>query len=728
MVGWLLAGLTAGIVWMLLTGWPYAAVVAAGLALAAIIWRRPLPAAALAWAAAGVVLCAAALAGLPGAEPYWGREVVLQLQWTGSLPIDSGSSVLWEARVLTPPDLEGGLVQVRTADYPRHGKCQVAGKLMPPLRYRNPGQQWHYRRLLCGGQIGRLEQADVLHLAPADPGLLTVVRSYFRTNIGELFGGDGAGLALAVTSGERNLLQWEQREAVYQAGLGHVTALSGMHIGVLAGLVLALLARIGLREPWSGGLVLVVLVAYVAFAGVRPSLARAVLMSGYSLAGYVLTGRQQRSINALGWAALAMLCYNPLWIADYSFLFSFAATACAVAGSAWFERRLQFLPPTARRIAGITLAVQLATLPLALFLFGGVPTLAVAANLVVVPLLPFIFAATLTVGFFGPLLPGIALPLAGATAHLCRGVLELARLLAKGWLPVPMGWVVYAWIIVFAAIAYAAGKIRRRKLAAIVLALLVAVAGGQFLYNRLTCAMWVLDVGDGDAVLLRCRGTWVLVDCGDEYAGEQAVAPALRRLGVRRLAALIITHPHADHAGGLRAVLEAVRVDRVIASECFLDSPWAGDVEAMVSRHQARLFPWLELVPPEQWDPLGRLSINNRSLVASACCNGTELLLAGDIEGEAERLLAPLLGRHTVLKVPHHGSSSSSGADFLSCIQPRTAIISCGLLSAHDFPHRQALDNLAAAGAEIFRTDRDGFVQVLFWPRGRYSVLTFTGR
>lgn len=724
MVGWLLAGLATGIVWMLMAGWAPAAGVAVAAAAAAVLCRRNLLAATLLWLAAGIVLTASALTRLPAPEPYFGREVVMELKWTGSQPMAGPAGFQWEASVEAPPDLAGGRVRVRTEEPPCYGSYLVKGTLVPPVRYRNPGQQWHYRRLLWGGHVGQLDRAQVLNLWPEAPGPLQAVRGYYRNNIAELYGGDAAGLALAITTGERNLLEWQQRVELSQSGLGHVTALSGMHIGVLAGLALALLAKVGVGPAWSRVLVAAVLAAYVVFAGVRPSLLRAVLMCGYSLASYVVAGRSGKSIAALGWAVLAMLCYNPLWLADYSFLFSVAATACAVGGSGRLEGWLDFLPAAARRIAGLTLAIQVVTLPLALLLFGGVPTLAVAANLVAIPLLPVVFAATLAAGF----VPAAAWPLAGAAAWLCHGLLELARQLSRGWLEMPVHLAPLAWVGALAAVGLWLGKFPRRKLAAAAVALVVAMAAGQWAYARVACSLWVLDVGHGDAVLIRCRGQWVLVDCGDEYAGANAVVPTLRRLGARRLAAVIITHPHRDHAGGLAAVLDAIDVRQVVVNDCFAASPWSEGVDARVVRHGQPLFSWLKVTAPGQWDPLRQMSVNDRSLVVTLDLNGAGALLAGDIEAEAEGLLAPVLGPHAVLKVAHHGSSTSSGAGFLNSLRPDVAIISCGLASVHGFPHQQVLANLEQAGADVYRTDRDGYVQIVFWPRGRYGVFTFSGR
>ncbi len=722
---WMLAGLVLGILWQLLSGWAPGGAVFAALALFTLFFiplRRW--SGLLVWAALGVLLTVLALSSLPHSGDYLGRQVVLEVQWTGSFPRQGEDYYLWEARIVSPDDLAGGRVQVRTAEAPRHGLYVVEGTLHPVLRYRNPGQQWHYRRLVYSGWAGRLERVSVLAFRESHPGLLAGLRQGFQENVLEFMGEPGA-LALAVTAGDRGALGWQQSRDIYQSGLGHVTALSGMHIGVLAGLGYMLLKRTPLPEGVARLLVLLLLGLYVMFAGVRPSLLRAVLMAGYTLAAYVAVGRKATAGYSLCWAALALLCWNPLWIMDYAMLFSFFATACAVYGAPLVEGGLGFLPAVARRVAAVTVAIQVVTLPLSLLLFGGVPVLAVVANLVAVPLLPLVFASTLWVGFAGGLWPLAGAAVAVVPAILCGGLLELARLLAVGWLEVPLPVVPHVWIGLLGLLALLWRPFERQRVLVVVVAASLALAGAQGLYRHHVSAIWVLDVGHGDAILLRNGGQWVLVDCGDPFAGEAAVVPTLKRLGVRRLTAVIVTHPHADHAGGLAAVLEAVEVDAVIVNRCFSQSVWADGVEYMVIDRRRGLLPWLQLEAPGQWDYYNNMNLNDLSLVASVDLQHLSVLLTGDMEEAAEEALTPLLQPHNLLKVSHHGSRTSSSRQFLSRVQPSVAVISSALGCRHGFPHEEVLERLERAGATVYSTARDGYVQVVVWPWQRYSIFTF---
>jgi len=238
-----------------------------------------------------------------------------------------------------------------------------------------------------------------------------------------------------------------------------------------------------------------------------------------------------------------------------------------------------------------------------------------------------------------------------------------------------------------------------------------------------------LDVGQGDALLLRTPSVTVLVDTGEPDAG---VVAALRRNGVRQLDLLVITHAHLDHVGGAPAVLDALPVGEVwmhlppeglvvadqvaqtlrLANERGIPvrGPPAG---ARVSIGDLRL----EVLGPPPGRPYAhtRSELNNASIVLRASVGGAgSVLMAGDAELEAQRdLIAtyrPAL-RADVLVVPHHGSRTSD-PDFLAAIGARTAVISAGRGNRHGHPHRDVLDVLERLGAEIVRTDRSGDVVV----------------
>ncbi len=234
-----------------------------------------------------------------------------------------------------------------------------------------------------------------------------------------------------------------------------------------------------------------------------------------------------------------------------------------------------------------------------------------------------------------------------------------------------------------------------------------------------------LDVGQGDALLLRLDDAAMLVDAGpDARTAGAAIVPQLRRLGVDRLDYLVLTHADGDHIGGAPTVMREFAVGTVVHADDDLSHPVMRDVLTLardvgaevrqVRRGEALAWhPQVELSvlnPPEPGPP----DDNDRSVVLYLAYRASAMLLTGDIEAsaEAELVASGVLQPADVLKVPHHGSNSSSTARFLDAVDPQIAIVSAGLDNAFDHPRDGALRRLRAHGAEVFRTDLAGSVTV----------------
>lgn len=237
-------------------------------------------------------------------------------------------------------------------------------------------------------------------------------------------------------------------------------------------------------------------------------------------------------------------------------------------------------------------------------------------------------------------------------------------------------------------------------------------------------SVWVLDVGQGDAALLYCQGHAALIDAG-EYGNGERILSAMRSLGIRRLDYIINSHPHADHIGGMQTVLRGVPADVLILPEIPQEiMPTAPSFVHALEAAEERNVPVRTAVCGETL-PLGGAEItlfctdnsrftdlNDCSLICRAAFGGTSFLFTGDLEaeGEAAMLEAGLLTPVTVLKVPHHGSSSSCTTEFLKAVSPKLAVISVGAMNDYGHPSSAALARLRAAGSEIYRTDLDGTV------------------
>ena len=280
---------------------------------------------------------------------------------------------------------------------------------------------------------------------------------------------------------------------------------------------------------------------------------------------------------------------------------------------------------------------------------------------------------------------------------------------------------------------------RHLALAAGALAAVLLLPLGRAIGERGTVAIEVLDVGQGDAVLIRSpRRRWVLVDAGPRSegwnAGERVVLPALRGRGVSRLEMVVLTHPHLDHVGGAAAVLRELPVGVVVdpgqpfGTAGFVDAlevaqdagvPWVAtargtvlDLDGMVLEV---LHPTAAEIPPDI-DP------NDVSVVLFLRYGAFGALLTGDASGAVEEALPLVPGAIHVLKVGHHGSRTSSSADFLAATRPEVALVSAGRGNRFGHPHESALRRLEVAGARVHRTDEEGALTVRAREDGSWTL------
>lgn len=236
--------------------------------------------------------------------------------------------------------------------------------------------------------------------------------------------------------------------------------------------------------------------------------------------------------------------------------------------------------------------------------------------------------------------------------------------------------------------------------------------------------VYVLDVGQGDAILLQTKTHSILIDAGEADQGERIVQ-MLKALGVKRLDGVINSHPHADHLGGLPAVLAEIPVGTLYLPEIPAPlTPTGYAFERTLALAEEKQIP---LHTPESGEalPLGSAALtfcsvsnaqfeglNDCSLGCRVTCGTQSFFFAGDLEaaGEAAFLQADLIAPATVLKVSHHGSSSSTTPAFLAALRPQYAAISCGAMNDYGHPTAQTLHALSDAGCTVYRTDLDGTV------------------
>ncbi|WP_449431767.1 DNA internalization-related competence protein ComEC/Rec2 [Pseudomonas putida] len=522
--------------------------------------------------------------------------------------------------------------------------------------------------------------------------------------------GDGAGLAEA---------DWQVLQAT---GTVHLLVISGQHIGLVAGLLYGLvagLARWGLWPPrlpwlpWACALAMLAALSYGWLAGGGVPVQRACLMLAVVLA-WRLRFRHLGAMLALLLALNAVLLYEPLAVLLPGFWLSFAAVATLIF---CFSARLGGWRPW-QAWARAQWVIAIGLLPVLLATGLPISLSAPLANLLAVPwvsmvVLPLALLGSLTLAL-GGLGEGLLWLAGGLLDMLFRGLA-----LAAGWRPawVPAALPLWAWLLVCVGsllVLMPRGVPLRGLGALMLLALWVprdAVPLGRV-------EVWQLDVGQGLAVLLRTRQHSVLYDAGpvrgDTDLGERVVLPALRKLGVSHLDLMVISHAHADHAGGAQAIARGVSIDRVLSGE-------AQSVAQGLQAQPCTAVPW-------EWDGV-RFSLwrwehgessNDRSCVLLVEAQGERLLLAGDMEAAAERAWLAATENAAVdwLQAPHHGSRSSSSEALMRATAPRGVLISRGRNNAFGHPHGQVIERYRRHGLAIHDTAVEGALRLLLGSQG----------
>jgi competence protein ComEC len=457
---------------------------------------------------------------------------------------------------------------------------------------------------------------------------------------------------------------------------------------------------------------------------------RAATMGWLGILGTV-TGRERAALRTLAGTVLILVLLDPSLARSLGFALSVAASAgLLVLSPPWRRRLARTLPGWAADAIATPLAAQVACAPLLAAAFGRVSLVAVPANVVAAPAVPPATVAGVVAAALAP----VSRPLARAAAWLAGiptgWLVHVARdgaRLPAAQLGTPLGPAGAA--TVSALLLGCALLLRRRTGRALAATVTVALLAGGTAVQQLAPGWpqpgWRLvacDVGQGDALVVRTTGGAVLVDTGPDPG---AVDRCLRDLRVRRLAAVVLTHFHADHVEGLPGALRGRRVRDVVAGP--LDEP--PEERARVLRWAAARHLAVRVAAlGERWtvgdatfDVLGPETAfhgtdsdpNNSSLVLRLTTPGLVLLLTGDIEEPAQ--LATLargpVGHADVLKVPHHGSARQT-AQFIAATGATAAIVSVGRDNPYGHPAPSTLDALASAGMRTFRTDRDGDVAV----------------
>jgi competence protein ComEC len=608
-------------------------------------------------------------------------------------------------------------------------------------------------------------------MAPAQPGELTVavlrvrgppeavsgaaswqrVAQTLRAGLRDAAGvldAEPRGLLPALVVGDTDELPPQVVDEFQAAGLAHLLAVSGSNLAIVCVAVLLLLRtlRCGPRTAAAGAML--GLVGFVVLAGSEPSVLRAGVMGAVGLLALAV-GRQRAALPALAVAVIGLVLWDPAMAVSIGFALSVVATgALVLIAPKWADRlAVRGVPRGLAEALAVSTAAHLVTAPVVAGFAGQVSLVGIAANLLAGPVVAPATVFGVLAAAVAPVTPWLAevlVRLAGPEVDWLILVARHAAGVPGAVIAWPQGWL--GGILLAGCVALVVVALRRRRLRVLIgvllTGLLVVVVPLRVIAPGWPPDGWAFvacDVGQGDALVLATgeAGRAVVVDAGPEPAPLEG---CLDRLDVSRVPLVVLSHLHADHVGGLDAVLADRAVGAVGVSRA-REPRWAweevsrkaqdaGVPVVQLTTGQRLTWPGLviEVLAPDEEEVMpaaesGGSEVNNASLVLRATTPAGRVLLSGDVELSAQ---ARILGRRMdlsadVIKVPHHGSRYTS-PELFAAVHARIALVSVGAGNTYGHPSPFTMRLLARMGALVLRTDTSGDTAIVATDHGPRAV------
>lgn len=577
------------------------------------------------------------------------------------------------------------------------------------------------------------ENIAITHSENAGKHFVARLRNEIFHLVDTVFPEDVAGFARALLLGDRSKLSYETDTAFSYSGIAHVIAVSGMHISILFSL---LYGMCGKRRWFTAILGIPALLLFASLAGFTPSITRACVMQLLMILALLLK-KEYDPPTALAFSVLCMLAGNPMTVTSVSFQLS---VGCMI-GIFLFSGKIHDYFMSPKRLGpakgkslkpriirwsvgtlSVTLGAMVFTMPMCAYYFGTVSVIGIITNLLTLWVISAIFYGIM----LSCLLGWIWLPLGKAIAWIIAWPIRYVIFVAKLLADVPLGVVfvnspyIIAWLIFAGVLLVAFLRVRKKRPvvfgACLILGLLAAVCFARLERNNDDFRVTVLDVGQGQCVLLQYEDHNYVVDCGGDGAAATAdiAAAELLSQGIRQLDGLIITHFDADHAAGAELLLSQIPAKQIYLPDAdpehkirnALDAQY-GDVVCWLDFGQVlqvEEFP-MTIIAAES-ESVG----NDSSLCILFQPKDYDILITGDRDSGGENAL---LEQHPIpelelLVVGHHGSKTSTGFNLLQATSPAMAVISVGKDNDYGHPSQDTLDRLRISGCEVWRTDING--------------------
>ncbi len=703
----------------------------------AALWLKPfwhLPV----WLLAGFLwclLCAHSVLAVSLPQNLIGEDILIEGQ-VASLPVRKTRHVQFEFEVerawsgekpvVVPARIRLNWYRDYPAEFRAGDRWRLQVRLKPPRGFRNPGgfdyEAWLLQhRIRATGYVRHSDQNQLLAMGWAFP--LQRLRQAIRSQVGEALGDTPVkGVLLALVIGDRSAITPAQWRTLQRTGTNHLMAISGLHIGLVAGLAFLLGQRLWrysgrgmlwLPAPKAGAvLALTIAAAYAALAGFSIPTQRALIMVAVVMLA-LLTSRPVIPTRTLATALLLVLLFDPLAVLAGGFWLSFAAVAIIFYG---LSGRLGRLP---RWYQGMRVQwwLSVGLFPLVIVLFQRASLISPLANLLAVPLVSLLVVPLALLGtLILPVWHGLGENTLQLAAWLMHGIMLGLAWLAEWPLASWSGAVISGWHAVLAVcgamLLLAPRGFPARGIGLVLL--LPLVVGVPSAIPAGAARFTLLDVGQGLAAVVETRHHSLVFDTGPRFSarfdtGEAVVVPYLRQRGLRQIDRLIISHGDTDHIGGAESVLAAIQVADISSS---VPDKLAPRPVSFCQRGQRWEWDGVEFVMLHPAEGFSRRR-NNASCVLKVIAGEHTLLLTGDIEKAAERRLLQEGAtdlQADILVAPHHGSNTSSTMSFIRAVAPEYVLFPVGYRNRFRFPRQVVVQRYREQGVTMLDTASGGAI------------------
>ncbi len=610
----------------------------------------------------------------------------------------------------------------------------IRGELSAFERARNPGnfdQAVYYARQGIEGKVWCEKVLKISGETNWFAEKLYEVKQNWKQMLSEHMGEKEGTVLSAMILGEKREMDVRIKELYQKSGIGHLLAISGLHISFI-GLGIYKILRKGGAPFWLAGILSMgILGIYGAMIGFSVSVFRAYIMFVFRI-GAEITGRVYDMLTALLFAATLTVLGEPTYLTDAGFWMSYGA----ILGILFVLPKLQKSFGSYGKLVSAlwsSMAVNIMLFPVLLWFYFEFPVYSICMNLVAIPLMSILLGC----GLLGSLFCWIG-PIGKLFFFVCQKVLVFYEWLGNVSSRLPFARIVFGrpemWkvicyylVLVFVLLLVSVAK-RRPYLWWSVVGIFIFFMGVRFPKG---VAVTMLDVGQGDCIYVQGeKGQNYLIDGGSSDVKEVAryrIEPFLKSQGVGSLDYVFLTHGDGDHCNGIREMIErqlfGVRIQNLVVPVNFGQDEMLVEIVKIAKEQGIAVLTMetgqsiregtmkLTCLQPSREE---QLSGNEGSLVLELRYGNFEMLFTGDVENKGEELLTKSVvsKSYDVLKVAHHGSKNSTKDVFLQRVQPKIALISAGVDNMYQHPHPDVIERIKSIGCEIYETAKKGAITI----------------